>query len=54
MVNRLQLTLYQLSNPRQIALVLTLILLVLSLTGCGDVIPACPAGGSGGSGCTGG
>ena len=42
----------QLSNPRKVALLLSLSLLILNLVGC-NVVPACPSGGSGGSGCVG-
>jgi len=42
----------ELSNPRKVALLLSLSLLFLNLVGC-NVVPACPSGGSGGSGCAG-
>lgn len=51
MLNRTRATIYQLSDPRKAALLFSLLLLGLALTGCGDVVPACPAGGSGGSSC---
>ena len=54
MLNRIQVTLVQWSDPRKAALLLSLLFLGLALTGCGDVVPACPAGGSGGSSCSGG
>ena len=54
MLNRIQVTLVQWSDPRKAALLLSLLFLGLALAGCGDVVPACPAGGSGGSSCSGG
>jgi hypothetical protein len=54
MLNRIQFTLVQWSDPRKATLLLSLLFLGLALTGCGDVVPACPAGGSGGSSCSGG
>jgi hypothetical protein len=49
---QIQAKLFQLSDPRKIALLISLLLSALALAGCGDVIPACPSGGSGASGCS--
>jgi hypothetical protein len=55
MSDQIQSALFWLSDPRKVALLLSLLLFALALTGCGDVIPACPVGGgSGSSGCGGG
>ncbi len=51
-MSKIQATLFQLSDPRKVTLLLSLLLLVLTLAGCNGV-PACPSGGSGDSGgCT--
>jgi hypothetical protein len=41
---RIQSALFRFSDPRKALLVITLLTLALALTGCGDVIPACPSG----------
>jgi len=41
--------LFQLSDPRKVTLLLSLLFLILTLAGCNNV-PACPSGGSGNSG----
>jgi hypothetical protein len=53
MLTRLQNRLYLSADSRKLILLLNLLLLALALAGCGDVIPACPSGGTG-TGCTGG
>ncbi len=45
-----QITLF-LSDPRKVALLLSLLLFVLGLSGCNSV-PACPSSDGGGGGCT--
>jgi len=50
MLSKVQATLFRLSDPRKVALLFSLLLFALTLAGCSNV-PACPAGGSGGSGC---
>jgi len=43
-----------LSDPRKVVLLFSLVLFALALSGCNNV-PACPSGGSGGTGgCVGG
>jgi len=54
MLHQIQALLFQWSDPRKFSLLLSLLFLVLALTGCGDVIPACPPAGSGGGSCGGG
>ena len=49
-MSRIQIALF-LNDSRKVALLLSLLLLALALTGCNSV-PACPSGGSGGGGCT--
>jgi hypothetical protein len=43
---RIQSALFRASDPRKVVLVITLLTLALALSGCGDVIPACPSGGT--------
>jgi len=45
---KIQATLF-LSDPRKVALLLSLVLFALALAGCNS-IPACPSGSSGGTG----
>jgi hypothetical protein len=45
---RIQSALVRFSDPRKAVLVITLLTLALALSGCGDVIPACPSGGTAG------
>ncbi len=49
-MSRIQIALFQLSDPRKVALLLSLLFFALSLAGCNNV-PACPSGGNDG-GCT--
>jgi len=51
--HRVQALLLQLYDPRKTALLFSLLLFALTLSGCGDVSPACPSGSSGSS-CGGG
>lgn len=53
MFDQIQATLYSLSDPRKVALLLSLLIFVLALTGCGVAADYCPSGSSGG-GCGGG
>ncbi len=50
MLSKIQVILFQLSDPRKVSLLFSPLLLALSLAGCNSV-SACPAG-SAGSGCT--
>ncbi len=50
MLSQVQSLLLRLSDPRKVALLLSLLLFALSLAGCNNV-PACPSGGNDG-GCT--
>ena len=52
-VSKIYAMLFRLSNPRKVALLLSLLLFVLTLAGC-NVASASPLGGSGGGGCGGG
>ncbi len=52
-MSKIQVTLFQLSDPRKVTLLLSLLLLVLTLAGCNS-IPACPSSTGGAGGCTGG
>jgi hypothetical protein len=53
MSDQVQATLFRLSDPRKVTLLLSMLLFVLALTGCGGVLPTCPSGGGVG-GCGGG
>ncbi len=50
MSSNIQATLFRLSDPRKVTLLLSLLLFALALAGCNNV-PACPSAGSS-SGCT--
>ena len=50
MLSKAQAILFQLSDPRKIVLLSSLLFFALALTGCNN-IPACPSGGSDGGGC---
>ena len=52
MSSKIQVVLFQLSDPRRVSLLFSLLLLALSLAGCNNV-SACPSSDSGG-GCTSG
>jgi hypothetical protein len=51
MFDRAKIKAYQLSDPRKIGLLIGLLFIILTLAGCGDIVPACPSGSSGGSSC---
>jgi hypothetical protein len=51
MYDWLQYTAIRLGSPRSVTFLLTLLFILLSLAGCGDVIPACPSGSTSGGGC---
>ncbi len=48
-MSKIQAALFQLSDPRKVTLLLTLLLLALTFAGCNN-IPTCPSGGTGGTG----
>jgi len=55
MSDQIRAALFQLSDPRKVALLLNALFLALFLTGCGDAANVvCPSGSSGSSGCGGG
>jgi hypothetical protein len=45
---RIHAALFRLGNPRKVGLIISLVMVVLALSGCGDIIPACPSGGTSG------
>ncbi len=49
-MSKLQIALFQLSDPRKVTLLLSLLLFALTLAGCNNA-PTCPSGTSS-SGCT--
>ena len=55
MSDQIRAVLFQLSDPRKVALLLNALFLALFLTGCGDAADiVCPPGSSGSAGCGGG